>query len=388
MLRAAIAVLIVSGAVADDASCAMQVAKGGKVSFNSEVVNVSFSEVPEYAGKYCYNVENEERADYRAFSGVASRQECQDECAADPFCNFYGWYKVGSRCDDCVLYKSCDARRESVCNDVDDPKIYAKSPPNTKKKEVKGFEVQVMLTGMYCKGSELKAMEHATLEECKSYCSQFSRCQYFGYYHSAEPREDASSSSCSASCRLFSSCNGTVIESLCKPGPVVFGTTTVTTAAPGPTTTSRTTTTTTTTPTTTTAAATTTFAGVSGDFTLTSDQVGVQNGAGHIYQIHDQIVTITFKKDVVIGPGPSYGYVRAKMPQDLALRPDMQNTGFPSYDAYKPGFKCHWAAGNQNAVWFKYEDPPRGSNVWVIDMTKVTIPSGTTCTYPVAASSP
>ncbi|CAE7873074.1 unnamed protein product [Symbiodinium sp. KB8] len=178
----------------NDAACVMQMAMRARLTST----NVSFTEMKEYEGKYCYAPAAEMRADHRAFDGVASRQECEDECAADPECNFYGWYtggRTGSRCDDCVLYRSCEARRESVCKDVGNPKIYAKSPSNTVRtaspNEVKGYVVDVTLTDMYCKGSELLVLEDATLEECKSNCSAFGRCQYFGFYSNSKPDEVA-----------------------------------------------------------------------------------------------------------------------------------------------------------------------------------------------------
>ena len=146
-----------------------------------------------------------------------------------------GWYtgtKTGSRCDDCVLYKSCGARRDSVCKDVDNPRVYRKNPQDTVRvptpEEVKGYEVAVTLTDKYCKGSEILTIEKATEKECKSNCSSFSDCWYVAYYSNSEPDEDAKVSSCTAQCRLFSSCRNSV-HSLCKPGPTVFVATTTTT---------------------------------------------------------------------------------------------------------------------------------------------------------------
>ncbi|CAE7613408.1 unnamed protein product [Symbiodinium sp. CCMP2456] len=206
---------------------------------------VSFSEVVEYRGKYCYAPADEKRADYRVFDGLSSQQECEDYCATDPECNFYGWYtgrQTGSRCDDCVLYTACDARRESVCKDVDNPKIYQKSPLNTGRvpspAQVKVFEPDEKLTDMYCKDSEIVALDRASLEECKSNCSRFSDCWYLAYYHNSRPDEDARASSCNPQCRLFSRCNHKV-NSMCRPGPTVFAAITTTTT----TTTSSTTTT-------------------------------------------------------------------------------------------------------------------------------------------------
>ena len=224
---------------------AWQVVPQVKATTRSGSAEVSFSEVVEYRGKYCYAPADEKRADYRVFDGLSSQQECEDYCATDPECNFYGWYtgrQTGSRCDDCVLYTACDARRESVCKDVDNPKIYQKSPLNTGRvpspAQVKVFEPDEKLTDMYCKDSEIVALDRASLEECKSNCSRFSDCWYLAYYHNSRPDEDARASSCNPQCRLFSRCNHKV-NSMCRPGPTVFAAITTTTT----TTTSSTTTT-------------------------------------------------------------------------------------------------------------------------------------------------
>ncbi|CAE7824831.1 unnamed protein product [Symbiodinium sp. CCMP2592] len=131
--------------------------------------------------------------------------------------------------------------------------------------------------------------------------------------------------------------------------------------------------------------------GAAKPFVLTTSQVPVQNGAGHTYQLEDQVVTVTFKHDVVLGPETRSRYVRAGMPQDAQLRPDMTNTGFSTYDPeapYTPGFICRWDSGNDNVIWFKYEAVRGSSYVWIEDLVTVTIPAGTTCKYPVATATP
>ncbi|CAE7824825.1 unnamed protein product [Symbiodinium sp. CCMP2592] len=147
-----------------------------------------------------------------------------------------------------------------------------------------------------------------------------------------------------------------------------------------------TTTTTTTTTTATTTTATTTTTKAPKPFILTTSQVQVQNGAGHTYQLEDQVVTVTFKHDVVLGPSTS-SRVRARMPQDVELEPHMARTDFYTYDGaaqYKPGFICRWDSGNNNVIWFKWDQ--FGSNVWIHTSVTVTIPAGTTCQYPAGSN--
>ena len=126
-----------------------------------------------------------------------------------------------------------------------------------------------------------------------------------------------------------------------------------------------------------------------GAFVISSSQVSVSVIGGSWYNaatfsVDGNVVTVTFVLPVVVGPGPTYGYVRARIPQDLKLRPKMDRTDFETYDSsapYKPGFLCKWGEGNHQKIWFKYESN-RGSNLWVSDKTRVEIPQGQQCTYP------
>ena len=103
------------------------------------------------------------------------------------------------------------------------------------------------------------------------------------------------------------------------------------------------------------------------------------------FSVSGNVVTVTFVLPVVLGPGPTYGYVRSRIPQELKLRPDLSRTDFPNYDPvapYKPGFLCTWGQeASDEKIWFKYESD-KGSNLWINSKTRVDIPEGLNCTYP------
>ena len=181
-------------------------------------------------GKYCYDPEGAESmpsTSYRSFDALESQDECEDLCADDVRCNYYGWYPTTERCDRCVFYTTCKYQRKSVCIDESSklPKLYKKSSENTTRPVAeKSFRVRADLTGKYCRGTEILSMPEATQLECHGNCSVVSKCTFAAYYFEdkdAGPVEDATPDSCQAQCRLFSGCSNTV-RSLCWPPATIW----------------------------------------------------------------------------------------------------------------------------------------------------------------------
>ena len=181
-------------------------------------------------GVYCYDpdaAESMPSISYRSFDTLESRDECEDLCAADVHCNYYGWYPTTERCDRCVFYTTCKYQRKSVCIDESShlPKLYKKSSENTTRPVAeKSFRVRADLTGKYCRGTEILSMPEATQAECHGNCSVVSKCTFAAYYFEdkdAGPVEDAKAESCQAQCRLFSGCSNTV-RSLCWPPATIW----------------------------------------------------------------------------------------------------------------------------------------------------------------------
>ena len=138
---------------------------------------------------------------------VITRTQCQDLCATDAKCNFYGWYEGKSRCGSCNLYESCLFRRQSACTGSDKPALYKKSNEDTARNVFgRAYDFDSNNYGMYCDGSEIMTIPEATIEQCQWFCSRLSDCWFLAYYRDGaktQKDEDVKSDSCSIQCRLF-----------------------------------------------------------------------------------------------------------------------------------------------------------------------------------------
>ena len=105
-----------------DDECFMQV-RGARANRTS-VTSINFTHDPALDGSYCYDPAGQQTAAYLTIRDVATRQACEQLCAADVRCNVYGWHgssnavEAPSRCYNCAFYASCEFQRDSVCKDV------------------------------------------------------------------------------------------------------------------------------------------------------------------------------------------------------------------------------------------------------------------------------
>jgi len=223
----------------------------------------TFEMVEAFTGSYCYSADDVTTAAYQTFNLVSSRKECEDLCAADVNCNYLGWYdskfRLGSQCQRCVLYRSCEDRRPSACADRFGPSIWRKVAQNTARVlPGRAYKVEPQLTGRYCEKNELLAVEEdLSLEGCQHICGQISNCRFFSYYPRGGPLEDATEEACSASCRIFSGCKRPSRTQCQTPPVMIYSASTTTTTATATQTTTATIATTTTTNNTTTTLTTT-----------------------------------------------------------------------------------------------------------------------------------
>mmetsp|Transcript_12490 Transcript_12490/g.29497 ORF Transcript_12490/g.29497 Transcript_12490/m.29497 type:complete len:582 (-) Transcript_12490:312-2057(-) len=188
---------------------------------------VSFSIDSNLHGMYCYDADTRKTAAYRTITEITDRNVCEQLCATDPECNYYGWHgdsqlEVGSRCYNCALYHTCEHQRESFCRDVSPPDNFVKAPADTAVPLMeKTFTADWRLTGQFCKGSQILAVDVDTIEDCKEMCVSLDACAYMSFYKDKQVREDADPESCDKNCRIFSDCDSPEM-SMCWNPPVVF----------------------------------------------------------------------------------------------------------------------------------------------------------------------
>ena len=165
---------------ADDAACAMQLVKGLAsrslgLAETVQAVDTSFVMVEGADGEFCYNATARTRGDYSSYDTVSTRTQCQDLCATDAKCNFYGWYEGKSKCGSCHLYESCEFRRQSACTGSDKPVLYKKRYEDTARDEFsRAYDFDLNNNGMYCDGSEIMTIPEATIDQCQGFCSRLS----------------------------------------------------------------------------------------------------------------------------------------------------------------------------------------------------------------------
>ena len=193
--------------------------------------DISFAKVAGADGEFCYNATARTRADYVSFDTVSTRTECEDLCATDTNCNFYGWYEGESKCGACHLYTSCNFRRESACTGTDAPVLYKKSEA-AERSMSKTYVLDMANNGMYCDGSEIMFIPKVTIQECKGFCSRLSKCSFLAFYRNGtetQQDEDVKSDACSIQCRIFKDCNSPKF-SVCRPNPVLYAVITTSTS--------------------------------------------------------------------------------------------------------------------------------------------------------------
>lgn len=193
--------------------------------------DISFAKVAGADGEFCYNATARTRADYVSFDTVSTRTECEDLCATDTNCNFYGWYEGESKCGACHLYTSCNFRRESACTGTDAPVLYKKSEA-AERSMSKTYVLDMANNGMYCDGSEIMFIPKVTVQECKGFCSRLSKCSFLAFYRNGtetQQDEDVKSDACSIQCRIFKDCNSPKF-SVCRPNPVLYAVITTSTS--------------------------------------------------------------------------------------------------------------------------------------------------------------
>eukprot|EP00727_Mastigamoeba_balamuthi_P013250 m51a1_g8548 hypothetical protein (386) ;mRNA; f:80056-81602 len=125
------------------------------------------------------------------------------------------------------------------------------------------------------------------------------------------------------------------------------------------------------------AAATTTF-----ECSVYRNQVPVSGGSFSVTQYApagQTNTTIFFASQSVLGPGPTYGYVRSCFSACLTV---VEDSGYANWDLqapYTPGYACRAGA---STFWVHGPDRwcPHGA-IWVIDKAATTIPAGTSCSF-------
>ncbi|CAE6958821.1 unnamed protein product [Symbiodinium natans] len=222
----------------------------GTAATDRSEMQVNFTNATSLYGFYCYDAHHGTTAAYATYQDVASREVCQQICASDASCNFYGWHgssvslEAPSRCYNCALYQTCQFQRTSVCKDITPPSNFEKSVKDAAAQRVeKEFTADFELNGQFCQRSQVFAAQVANESLCRSFCESIEDCKVMAFYMDARVREDAAPDSCDQNCRLYAECDSPV-PSLCFHPPVLWSVHTTTTTTTVTTTTTSTTTTT------------------------------------------------------------------------------------------------------------------------------------------------
>ena len=200
----------------------------GKAETHLSDTQVRFTNATSLYGSYCYDAHHGTTAAYATYQDVASREVCQQICAADASCNFYGWHgssvslEAPSRCYNCALYQTCEFQRESVCKDITPPSNFQKNPNDTAAHKVeKKYTADFQLNGQFCQRSQVFAAQVANESICRSFCESIDDCKVMAFYMDDRVREDAAPDSCDQNCRLYAECDSPV-PSLCFHPPVLW----------------------------------------------------------------------------------------------------------------------------------------------------------------------
>ena len=111
--------------------------------------------------------------------------------------------------------------RSKSLQDVTPPANFIKDTPDTAVQvRARSVTPDAYLTGHYCSGSQVLAVEVENEAKCKEYCHSITSCAFMAFYPTHTVREDADPSSCDRNCRLYSSCEKPV-PSLCLQPPLV-----------------------------------------------------------------------------------------------------------------------------------------------------------------------
>ena len=200
----------------------------GTAATDRSEMQVNFTNATSLYGFYCYDAHHGTTAAYATYQDVASREVCQQICASDASCNFYGWHgssvslEAPSRCYNCALYQTCQFQRTSVCKDITPPSNFEKSVKDAAAQRVeKEFTADFELNGQFCQRSQVFAAQVANESLCRSFCESIEDCKVMAFYMDARVREDAAPDSCDQNCRLYAECDSPV-PSLCFHPPVLW----------------------------------------------------------------------------------------------------------------------------------------------------------------------